>query len=78
MSHKYMDAYHKDLDRLLKEMKAANAVLKKKPTDPAATAAKKKLAPFLTKSALLKRKELAQKLDFDDTGKMVKDCGLPW
>jgi hypothetical protein len=77
MSHQYMDAYHKDVDRLLKEAAAIKAKLDKNPMDKTALAAKKKLAPFLTKEALLKRREFAQKKDSEDTGKMVKQCGLP-
>ena len=78
MTHKYMDAYHKDVDRLLKELVVINKALLKNPQDAKAKAARAKLAPFLTKEALDKRRELANKLDRDDTGKAVKECGLPW
>ena len=77
MTHKYMDALVKDLDRLFKELETHHKALKQAPGNAAAQAAIKKLAPFLTKEAVEKRYELAQKMDLQETGKMIKQCGLP-
>ncbi|MBQ0957653.1 hypothetical protein KAK06_01660 [Ideonella sp. 4Y11] len=78
MGHKYIDAFNKDLDRLLKELERLNKVLSKNPEDAKAKAAKAKLAPFLTRQALEKRRDLALKLDQQETEKIIKDSGLPW
>jgi len=77
MSHKYMDAFNKDVERLLKELKTLNSALKKNPSDTASKAKLDKMRPFLTEDALKKRQEVAAKLDSKDTGKIVKECGLP-
>lgn len=78
MSHKYIDAFNKDLDRLIKELEGLNKILSKNPEDPKARAAKAKLAPFLTQKALEKRRDLALKLDSQDTERIIKESGLPW
>ncbi len=78
MGHKYIDAFHKDLDRLIKELEALNKILSKNPDDPKARAAKAKLAPFLTQKTIENRRDLALKLDLQDTAKIIKDSGLPW
>jgi hypothetical protein len=78
MGHKYIDAFHKDLDRLIKELEGINKILSKNPEDAKAKAAKAKLAPFLTQQALEKRRDLALKLDLQETAKIIKDSGLPW
>ena len=77
MSHKYMDALHKDVDRLVKELEGFNKVLKKSPTDKTALAGVAKLKPFLTKESIEKRIQMALKMDSADTGKAIKECGLP-
>jgi hypothetical protein len=74
----YYDAFEKDITRLTTELKKLNTALKKNPGDEKARAARDKLVPFLTKSALEKRQELAAKLDLADQGKTIKECGLPW
>ncbi|MBQ0929924.1 hypothetical protein [Ideonella alba] len=78
MGHKYIDAFNKDLDRLLKELEGLYKVLSKNPEDAKAKAAKAKLAPFLTRQALEKRRDLALKLDQQETEKIIRDSGLPW
>lgn len=55
-----------------------NKILSKNPEDPKARAAKAKLAPFLTQKALEKRRDLALKLDSQDTERIIKESGLPW
>jgi hypothetical protein len=74
----YYDAFEKDITRLTSELKKINAALKKNPGDEKARAARDKMVPFLTKSAIEERQKLAAKPDLAAQGKTIKECGLPW
>jgi len=73
----HYEAFMKDVNRLLDEVKAAKKVLKSKPNDAAALKKVKDASPFLTKAAIDKREALALKLDKADLGKTIKATGLP-
>ena len=72
-----MDAFHKDVDKLLEKLKKLNGALKKNPKDTDAKKERDALAPFLTKEALEKRMDHAKKLDGEELGKIIKSAGLP-
>ncbi len=74
----YMDAFAKDVNRLLGELEKISKALKKNPNDAKALKQRKDLEPFLEAKALKRRQDKAAEMDLAAMGKTIKDCGLPW
>ncbi len=73
-----MDAFGKDVKRLLGRLKKVDASLKKTSSNPKAAKRKQDLAPFLTEDAIQRRQKPAADLDRQALGKIINDSGLPW